>query len=40
MRPTLVFMSFLLVLTKLSFWQGGWELDYHSMEFGQFPDMP
>ena len=27
------FKSFLLVLTKLSFWQGDQELGYHSMKF-------
>ena len=35
----LFFKSFLLVLTKLSFWQGEWALGYHSMKFRQFPDI-
>ena len=30
------FKSFLLVLTKLPFWQGDWALGYHSMKFRQF----
>ena len=33
------FRSFLLVLTKLSFWQGGWALGYHSVGFRHFPDV-
>ena len=33
----LFFKSFLLVLTKLSFWLGDWALGYHSMMFRQFP---
>ena len=44
LRLTLVFkwysaQSFLLVLTKLSFWQGDWALSYHSMEFTHFLDI-
>ena len=39
----LFFKSFLLVSTKLSFWQGdwalGWALGYHSMGFRHFPDI-
>ena len=35
----LFYKSFLLVLTKLSFWQGNWALGYHSMGFRQFPDI-
>ena len=35
----LFFKSFLLVLTKLSFSQGGWGLGYDSMKFIQFPDI-
>ena len=31
--------DFLLVLTKFSFWQGGWALGYHSMKFRHFPDI-
>ena len=31
-----IFQEFLLILTKLSFWEGGWALGYHSMKFGQF----
>ena len=34
----LFFKSFLLVLTKLSFWRGEWTLGYHSMEFKHFPE--
>ena len=34
----LFFKGFLLVLTKLLFWQKDWALDYHSMEFSHFPD--
>ena len=29
--------SFILILTKLSFWQGDWALGFHSMELRQFP---
>ena len=32
----LFFKSFLLVLTKLSFWQGDWILGYHSMSLRYF----
>ena len=35
----LFFKSFLRVLTKLSFWQGGWALGYHSLKFRHFPDI-
>ena len=39
----LFFRSFLLVLARLSFLRGGggvdWGLGYHSVEFGQFPDI-
>ena len=35
----LFFKSFPLVLSKLSFWQGGWGLGYHCMKFGHFPDI-
>ena len=31
--------SFLLVLTKISFWHGDWALGYHSMEFRHFPNI-
>ena len=31
--------SFLLVLTKFSFWQEDWALGYHSMKFRLFPDI-
>ena len=34
-----IFKNFLLVLTKLSFWRGGWALGYYSMGFRQFPDI-
>ena len=30
---------FLLLLTKLLFWQGSWTLGYHSIEFRHFPDI-
>ena len=30
---------FLLVLIKFSFWQEGWTLGYHSMNFRHFPDI-
>ena len=33
------FKGFLLVLVKLSFWQGGLGAGYHSMGFRQFPDI-
>ena len=33
------FKRFSLVLAKSSFWQGHWALGYHSMGFGQFPDI-
>ena len=33
----LFFESFLLVSTKLSFWQEDWALGYHSMKFRHFP---
>ena len=33
------FKSFLLVLTKLVFWQGDWALSYHPMEFRQSSDI-
>ena len=35
----LFFKSFLLALTKLSFWGGDWALSYHSLKFRQFPDI-
>ena len=35
----LFLQSFLLVLTKLSFWRADWALGYHSMAYGQFPDI-
>ena len=35
----LFFNSFILVLTKLLFWQGDWAVGYHSMKFSQFPDI-
>ena len=35
----LFFKSFLLVLTKLSFWQGVMALRHHSMKFRQFTDI-
>ena len=31
-----IFNSFLLVLTKFSFWQGDWAICYHFMEFWEF----
>ena len=33
----LFFKSFLLVLAKVSVWEGDWELGYNSMEFWKFP---
>ena len=33
------FKSLLLVLTKLSLWQGDWALGYHYMKFRQFSDI-
>ena len=30
---------FLLVLTKLWFWEEDWPLVYHSMKFWDFPDI-
>ena len=44
LRLTLVFkwysaQSFLLVLTKLSFWRGDWAPSYNSMEFTHFLDI-
>ena len=38
-RTSLFFKSFLLALTKLSFWQGDWGLGYHSMGIRHFPDV-
>ena len=35
----LFFERFPLVLTKLSFWQGHWVPGYHSLQFGQSPDI-
>ena len=35
----LFFKSFLLVLTKLSFWQGDWGLGYHYVTFRKFPNI-
>ena len=35
----LFFNLFLLVLTKLSFWQEDWALGYQSMKFRHFPDI-
>ena len=35
----LFFKIFLLVLTKLSFWEGDWALGYHSLKLRQFPDI-
>ena len=35
----LLFKSFLLVPTKLSFWQEDWALGYDSMKFRHFPDI-
>ena len=35
----LFFKSFLLVLTKFSFWQEDWALGYHSMKCRHFPDI-
>ena len=34
-----IFGTFLLVLIKFSFWQGGWALGYHFMEFRHFPSV-
>ena len=34
-----VFKNFLLVLARLSFWSGGWALDYYSLGFRQFPNI-
>ena len=31
--------SFLVVLTKFSFWQEDWALGYHSIRFRLFPDI-
>ena len=31
--------NFLLVLTKLSFWQEDWALGYHSINFRHFPNI-
>ena len=33
------FSSFLLVLTKFSFWEEDWALGYNSMKFWDFPDI-
>ena len=35
----LLFSSFLLVLTKFSFWEEDWALGYNSMKFWDFPDI-
>ena len=35
----LFLMSFLLVLTKCSFWQEDWAPGYHSMKFRHFTDI-
>ena len=35
----LFFKTFLVVLTKLSFWQGEWVLGYHFMKFRHFPNI-
>ena len=35
----LFFKSFLLALTKFSFWQEDWALGYHSMNFRHFPNI-
>ena len=35
----LFFSSFLLVLTKFSFWEEDWALGYNSMIFWDFPDI-
>ena len=35
----LFFSSFLLVLTKYSFWEEDWALGYNSMKFGDFSDI-
>ena len=34
-----IFRSFFLVLTKFSFFQGGWALPYHSRKFRVFPNI-
>ena len=35
----LFFSSFLIVLTKFSFWEEDWALGYNSMELCDFPDI-
>ena len=35
----LFFTSFLLVLTKLSFWRVDWPLGYNSVKYSEFPDI-
>ena len=35
----LFFKSFLLVITKLSFWRWDWAVGYRPMKFGQYPDI-
>ena len=33
------FSSFLVILTKFSFWERGWALGYISMKFSDLPDI-
>ena len=38
-KQFLFFKEFLLVLTKSSFWEGDWALDYDSRNIWDFPDI-
>ena len=38
-KKFLFFKSFLLVLTKFSFWLGDWTLGYHSVKFRHLPQI-
>ena len=35
-----IFEQFLLVLTKLSFWEEDWTLGYNSLKIWDLPDIP
>ena len=38
-RKISIFQEFSSSINKLSFWQRGWTLGYHSVRFRQFPDI-
>ena len=38
-ESSIFFSSFLLVTTKLLFWEENWALAYNSIKFSDFPDL-